>query len=162
MLTPSHQISWKGKTLTLEPPNLATEGLFTDYLCRTAIRDAIRMKGEYGAEFPTALANAQDKSHSGYFEWGGPGWLACLSSDRHFKELVLLIFAQRHNEAEMYSGLLNAMWATPNGKKSADGKSQTYGSEIVEAFWGFMSRKNAPSPAETVAPGEESPSQPTN
>jgi len=148
LVSPSHPIELNGATYVLTPPTLATEGLFENYLVRSAIADVVRLSASYGAAFETALRDARRDASNGYYEWGSRGWNEAIKSDKHFKELAKMVIEQEK----------------PIDRKILDNAWPEKGVEIVETILGFLQRKNSPSPdASQANPGVQGESPvPTN
>jgi hypothetical protein len=144
--------NYNGREYILTPPNLATEDMFADYLGNFAIREVTRKKKAFGDAFETALTLVYRDVASGYYTWFGEGWAKAINSDLHFKELVRLILAQEPDN-QLYPQQINEAWTQDSGEKKPDGSVLTLGEKMVQAIWGFINRKNSPSPAPTSQPG---------
>lgn len=144
--------NYNGKEYILTPPNLATEDQFADYLGSYAIREVTRKQKAFGQAFETALTIVYRDVASGYYSWFGEGWAKAINSDLHFKELVRLILMQEPGNALLPQQIHDA-WLQDSGEKKPDGNVLTIGEKMVQSIWGFINRKNSPSPATNNQPG---------
>lgn len=152
---------YEGKDYKLVPPNLKTCGYFESYLNRSAI-EAVETFFAKRDSYAQAMDATLRRIQARFYEWRNQGWAECMSSPRHFRELVLIVLKQTHDR-EASQELVERIFEDETTFVDSGRRDQKTGEpimlrlwdKIVADLWELINRPNSLAPSAQAKPVEE-------